>query len=1077
MSSNRSKSDRKKPHSSRSQQRNSTSSCSDEAKYDFESKRRDRRSGKYNTISSRPGGRGLDYESNDFLGDYKTSRSKYAGIQNGGSTCYMNSVLQQLYHTPGISQDILMASPSTNPRSIFCQIQQVFGTLDDQKPPQMASFWRAFKLWGESINTYEQQDAYEFFVDLISQLDDHMTETNQSEVFKPRFQGVYSDIKDCQGCHHSYESQEQFLAVSLTVKPEKSLEEALDQFVKGVRLEGDNAYLCDKCGVKRDATKTMCIKTLPPVLVIHLRRIKMDWETGRATKFNDYFKFPQLLNMEPYTVKGIQSRAKSKPSDKSSRYKGVKRGASTLCPNNSLYQLVGVVVHTGQANSGHYYSLIRDRHGTAQINSTRGTWYKFNDTSVREYKMTETALEEECFGGNHKPNKNSWYNHFPSFSSSGHERSNSGYMLFYEKVDAADLEADMLTEGYENTELETRTKKMHTTSSTLLSDLSETTPASDYIGSQVSNTAGDNKLQLTAPDLSSEVNPTTEHTKPKVTTAHETKSKENSSSNKWENKTTSHLLSRTSTTLTTHGDKGPPGATQHLMADKGPGVAQQVVEDQEVSSEGTPVDLPPAVQEALRYENMQIKRVRYHLFSYKFDFLRALRAHEMIPKNKSVYEPNDEKVKLSIEHAIKLLPYNFGNNVSRVDTHRLDEWCAYIKHLLKYSKEASTWAIQFLGNQDNYRYLPYYLVQHQNATIREFYSKLILSILQSYVVQTSSMSFYRSVHLGKALEVILSLLSEKIPAHTQTCGEYFGMMKEYLLGSKESFTYIQQMLQKGAFESLIIFMIGSAELVQETDQRRWTTAEAKHFAPLVHTMLAKMITNCDISSLRPSELQNIPHPNRQKPPLNMPDDMRRVLGGLQCFTYIKESLRAVCEYPKIITDIIDMLMNCCYCNHDISVSVLTEIFENIDMCLNVDLKHLTHVLLEILLIDDPLKDKRLDMALKELNKLMCIHCNHSDSMKFNSLVDFVSLLIDQCPQLKHLDEDWKEVASSLRSKHVSDKKLTKAMSMLSISNGGQHENGSKQCLPQTSPESSRHSRTNSSASYQSNTGTFYSAYT
>lgn len=29
-------------------------------------------------------------------------------------------------------------------------------------------------------------------------------------------------------------------------------------------------------------------------------------------------------------------------------------------------------------------------------------WYKFNDTSVEKFEMTEEALEIECFGGDYK---------------------------------------------------------------------------------------------------------------------------------------------------------------------------------------------------------------------------------------------------------------------------------------------------------------------------------------------------------------------------------------------------------------------------------------------------------------------------------------------------------------------------------------------------------------------------------------------------------------------------------------------------------------------------------------------------
>ena len=55
-------------------------------------------------------------------------------------------------------------------------------------------------------------------------------------------------------------------------------------------LEGDNAYQCEKCEEKRDTLKRTCIKTLPSVLVLHLKRFDYDWEAGRAIKYDDFLE-------------------------------------------------------------------------------------------------------------------------------------------------------------------------------------------------------------------------------------------------------------------------------------------------------------------------------------------------------------------------------------------------------------------------------------------------------------------------------------------------------------------------------------------------------------------------------------------------------------------------------------------------------------------------------------------------------------------------------------------------------------------------------------------------------------------
>lgn len=63
------------------------------------------------------------------------------------------------------------------------------------------------------------------------------------------------------------------------------------------------------------------------------------------------------------------------------------------------YDLIGVTVHTGTADGGHYYSFIRDR--------ARDKWFLFNDAEVKPFDPKQIAAE--CFGGEMTVSNNKFY--------------------------------------------------------------------------------------------------------------------------------------------------------------------------------------------------------------------------------------------------------------------------------------------------------------------------------------------------------------------------------------------------------------------------------------------------------------------------------------------------------------------------------------------------------------------------------------------------------------------------------------------------------------------------------------------
>jgi len=92
-----------------------------------------------------------------------------------------------------------------------------------------------------------------------------------------------------------------------------------------------------------------------------------------------------------------------------------------------LYQLAGIVIHSGSANGGHYYSYIRER------GKKDPRWLEFNDKTVREFDFKDLA--KECFGtpAGDKKKKSNATNSYYGFDTEW-ERHANAYVLLYEKV-------------------------------------------------------------------------------------------------------------------------------------------------------------------------------------------------------------------------------------------------------------------------------------------------------------------------------------------------------------------------------------------------------------------------------------------------------------------------------------------------------------------------------------------------------------------------------------------------------------------------------------------------------------------
>lgn len=265
-------------------------------------------------------------------------RNGFVGLKNAGATCYMNSVLQQLFMIDGIRDGILSAEGACNDMdedftgddreddlndsdipddeanrkeyniTILKQVQAIFAHLAKTKLQFYVprGLWKHFRMMqGEPVNLREQQDAVEFFMRLIDLADEALKALGYEQRMTQVLGGLFSDQKICKTCPHRYSREQPFSVISVDVKNYSNLTDSLHEYVKGELLDGSNAYYCERCDKKVDTIKRLCVKKLPPILVIQLKRFDYDYERECAIKFNDYFEFPRSLDMEPYTVAGL----------------------------------------------------------------------------------------------------------------------------------------------------------------------------------------------------------------------------------------------------------------------------------------------------------------------------------------------------------------------------------------------------------------------------------------------------------------------------------------------------------------------------------------------------------------------------------------------------------------------------------------------------------------------------------------------------------------------------------------------------------------------------------------------------
>ena len=322
--------------------------------------------------------------------------SRYNNI--GGYTCYMNSILAILQQMPiftdyivtgqfelsGKKEDIkksltfnlykiLKASLSNDNKVITANlfyktvsmINPMWGERSHQDTQEFLGFllnkieeeisYKVDFLGGRNIKENTEIDTTHSIQNIIAKKQWERFVKNEFSPVKMMFTGLLNNKIKCDNCSYQSDNYDAFQCLQLNIpkKDNITLNDCLDYYIEEEQLDEDNMLYCDFCFQKNQSHKSNMIMKTPKILIIQLKRFKVNMYGQVCGKITDKVEYPVTkLDLSKYSN-----------------------------DTKNVYNLFAVNLHhpLGPFNSinfGHYTSIVKSR--------LDNKWYHFDDNSEIE---------------------------------------------------------------------------------------------------------------------------------------------------------------------------------------------------------------------------------------------------------------------------------------------------------------------------------------------------------------------------------------------------------------------------------------------------------------------------------------------------------------------------------------------------------------------------------------------------------------------------------------------------------------------------------------------------------------------